>query len=289
MKTLSIIGAGRVGQTLGRLWAQQGVFAIQGVLNRSRESTATATAFLEEGKAVASIQEMRPADGYMISTPDAQISACCEALVRSGLVRTGTIVFHCSGALPSSDLGLARERGAYVGSLHPIKSFAKPEAAAATFAGTFCGIEGDEDALAVLWKACEAIGGRPLRIDPAYKTAYHAGAVIVCNYLTALIEWGIQTFMRAGLERATTRQVIEPMVRDTVENIFQSNTVQALTGPIARGDHDIVGQQFRALRQCDERFGRLYRDLGAVALELARAQGTASAESLAILEKLFQR
>jgi predicted short-subunit dehydrogenase-like oxidoreductase (DUF2520 family) len=289
MKTLSIIGAGRVGQTLGRLWARNGVFEVHEVVNRSIESASAAVAFIGAGRAVSRLEEMGPADVFMISSSDKHIGQCCHLLSESGLLCPGNIVFHCSGALPSSDLEPVRAMGAFVASVHPVKSFANPELAQGTFASTFCGIEGDDEALAVLWSAFEAIGGRPFKIDPEFKTLYHAGAVIVCNYLTALLEWGIQSYEKAGLERSAALKVIEPMVRDTVENIFQSNTVAALTGPIARGDHEIVSQQLRAMSQWSGLFGRLYQDLGAVALELARIQDTASSESLAALEKLLHR
>jgi len=287
MKTLTIIGAGRVGQTLSRLWARNGVFEIHEVVNRSLESGSAAVAFMGAGRAFSTLAEMSPADVFMITAPDTHIVACCHALAQSHLLQQGSIVFHCSGALPSSDLAPARAQGAFVGSAHPVKSFADPEVSVSTFAHTFCGMEGDDEALAVLGNALEAIGGRPFKIDPEFKTIYHAGAVIVCNYLTALLEWGVQAYMKAGLERVAARQVIEPMVRDTVENIFQTDTVQALTGPIARGDHEIVAQQLRTMSQWEARFGRLYRDLGAMALELAHDQGTASSESLAALEKLL--
>jgi len=289
MKTLSIIGAGRVGQTLGKLWARKCVFEIHEVLSRSVESASAAVAFLGTGRVVATIKDMSPAELFMISVPDAQIAACSQALVQSGLLRPGSIVFHCSGALPSSDLECARAMGAFVASVHPVKSFANPQAAQSTFTDTSCGIEGDDEALSVLWKACEAIGGRPFKIDPEFKTLYHAGAVIVCNYLTALLEWGIQCYDKAGIERSAALKLIQPMVRDTVENIFQSGTVAALTGPIARGDQEVVAQQLKAMSQCSERFGRLYQDLGAIALELSHAQGTASSESLEALEQLLHR
>ena len=40
MPTLNIIGAGRVGQTLGRLWQLSGTFTVQDVLTRSEASAA---------------------------------------------------------------------------------------------------------------------------------------------------------------------------------------------------------------------------------------------------------
>jgi hypothetical protein len=62
----------------------------------------------------------------------------------------GAVVFHCSGAKASTELDALRRAGALVASVHPVRSFADPAAVAADFDGTFCGVEGDAAALALL-------------------------------------------------------------------------------------------------------------------------------------------
>ncbi len=287
MKRLSIIGCGNVAKTLGYLWVRKNVFAIGDILNRSLRSASTAVSFIGEGNEVAGISAMSPADVFLICTPDEQIAESCTALAASGLLRTGTVVFHCSGALPSSILISAQQPGALIGSIHPVKSFANQEKSLQTFEGTFCGVEGDKKALDLLCPAFEAIGGKPFAIDPQFKTIYHASAVIACNYLTALLEMGSQAYAKAGLDHETSLKVMEPIVRGTVENIFAVGTAQALTGPIARGDHSIVAKQLAELTDWNPLFGSIYRDLGMVALELSHRQGTASTYSLATLHKLL--
>ena len=54
-------------------------------------------------------------------------------------------------------------------------------------------------------------------IDARFKTVYHAGSVMVCNYLTALMEAGLQCFEKAGLPRNTATEMMEPLVRETLE------------------------------------------------------------------------
>lgn len=289
MKRLSIIGCGNVGKTLGRLWCQEQVFTIGDILNRSEESGSAAARFVGAGRAVGGIAEMGPAEVFLISTPDEHIVESCRALAASGLLRTGDLVFHCSGAVPSSELVSAKEAGACIGSVHPVKSFANPDVAVETFSGTFCGMEGDDQALEILRPAFEAVGGKTFAINPQFKTIYHAAAVMVCNYLTSLVEIGAQAYLKAGLDRETSMQVMEPIVRGTVENIFNSGTVGALTGPIARGDHSTVSKQLAALSDWNPRLGNLYRDLGTTALELSRLQGTASPDSLAALAELLEQ
>ena len=178
-KTLNIIGAGRVGRALGRLWQCAGAFDVQDVLSGTPHGARSAATFIGRGRAVAWLEDMRPAEVWMLTPPDARIGACCTALAANALLRAGDIVFHCSGSLSSRELAGATGRGVHIGSVHPLKSFADPAIAVATFAGTYCAAEGDEAALAVLRPAFERIGARVTEIAPQQKVAYHAASVIV--------------------------------------------------------------------------------------------------------------
>lgn len=287
VRTLNIIGCGRVGRALARLWADDGAFQVQDVFDRQREQNQAAVAFIGSGCAVDAVGQMRGAGAWMLTPPDDQIVACCTELAASGRLAAGNIVFHCSGALPSRDLAPAAACGAVVASVHPLKSFADPAIAVRTFGGTHCAAEGDAAALTVLRPAFERIGGIVSEIDPGFKTVYHAASVIVCNYLTALLETGLRCYEKSGFERETALRMMEPLVRETLDNVFKLGTVQALTGPIARGDHAVVAHQVAALAAWDKRTAAIYQQLGAVALELARAQGKADGNALAAIERLL--
>lgn len=287
MPSLNIIGCGRVGRALARLWAQDGTFTVQDVLDRRLEQGHAAVAFIGQGRALDAVGQMHGTDAWMLTPPDDQIVACCAELAASGLLKAGNIVFHCSGALPSRDLAPAVACGASVASVHPLKSFADPAVAVRTFGGTHCAAEGEAAALAVLRPAFERIGGIVSEIDPGFKTIYHAASVIVCNYLTALLETGLRCYEKSGFERETALLMIEPLVRETLDNVFRLGTVNALTGPIARGDHAVVAHQVEALDAWDTRIAAIYQQLGAVAVELARAQGKADADALAAIERLL--
>jgi predicted short-subunit dehydrogenase-like oxidoreductase (DUF2520 family) len=288
MKTLNVIGAGRVGRTLAALWHRHKVFDIRDVFNRTPESTRAAVLFIGAGRAAGSLAAMRSADLWLLTTPDGEIAHATSTLAQCGVLRAGDGVFHCSGALPSIELRAAIDEGVPVASVHPLKSFADPDDAVRSFAGTYCAAEGDAAALALLKPAFERIGARVSEIEPQFKTVYHAASVIVCNYLTALMEVGLQCYEKAGLPRETASAMMEPLVRETVDNIFKLGTVKALTGPVARGDTAVVERQLHALNEFDPRIAEIYRALGATAVVLSRAQGGADAQALRALESLLQ-
>lgn len=278
--TLNVIGCGRAGKTLARLFGKSRVLQLQDLVDRTLALAQAGAEFAGAGRAVATVADTRPADVWLVSTPDGVIAEAAQALACSGRLRAADTVFHLSGAHASTLLAAAAERGAAVASVHPVKSLADPDAAAAYFAGTWCGVEGDPQALAVLRPAFAAIGARLFDVDARFKTIYHAASVIVCNNLVALMEAGLEAYEKGGLPRDQALRVMEPLVRETVDNVFRLGPVQALTGPVARGDLSTVARQLDALSAWDADVAAVYRDLGRFALALARVQGEAPTDAL---------
>jgi predicted short-subunit dehydrogenase-like oxidoreductase (DUF2520 family) len=289
MKTLNVIGAGRVGSALAGLWQRSQVFSVQDVLDGTLAGAREAVQVIGGGEPAESLAAMRPADAWMVTTPDRRVRQIGVELLKTELLRARDVVFHCSGSMSSAELAAAHGRGAHVASVHPLKSFADPREAMRTFAGTFCAAEGDADALALLTPAFEKVGARISPIDARYKTIYHAASVIVSNYLTALIETGLRCYEKAAVPRATAMMMIEPIVLDTVQNIFHLGTVRALTGPISRGDDGVVERHLEALAAWHPAVTDVYRTLGIAAADLARQQSEGHDEALARIEALLKR
>jgi predicted short-subunit dehydrogenase-like oxidoreductase (DUF2520 family) len=271
------------------LWARHGVFRVASILNRTVQSAARAAGFVGSGRAVGTYAELEKADVAMISASDEAIEPCCRKLCDAGTPGPGTVVFHCSGALASTVLEPARALGASIASIHPIKSFADPATATESFAGTFCAIEGDPPACAVLSDALKRCGGIPFAIQPQSKTIHHAATVLASNYLVALMELALRCFEHSGVARETALRVLGPLAAGTISNVSQLGPIRALTGPIARGEASVVASHCEALGQWDASVQVLYKALGRVALDLAAAQGTATPEALAAIRSLLQQ
>lgn len=269
LPVLNLVGAGHVGRVLGRLLAQHGGLRIGQVLTRSPASAQQAVDFIGAGSAIAAYADLQPAAVHMLAVGDDQIEPACAALVQA-LPLAGSIVFHCSGALASDRLQAARAAGALVASVHPIRSFADPAGVAAQFAGTFCGVEGDPGALALLTPALAAIGAQPVPIDAAAKTVYHAAAVFASNYLVTVLDAALRAYQAAGIPEAVARQLAQPLASESMANVFRLGAAAALSGPIARGDLATVARQQQAVSAWDEPTGALYRSLVAPTMELAK-------------------
>lgn len=266
--TLNLIGAGHVGRVLGKLFADSGAFVVQDVLTRTESSAIAACDFIGAGRACRTLEQMRPARVWLLAVSDDQIVPCCQALADAHLL-DNAIVFHCSGALASSALSSASDKGALTASVHPIRSFADVDQVAQHFDGTFCGIEGAPGARAVLDPAFGRIGAQLVPIDASAKTVYHAAAVFASNYLVTVLDAALRAYQAAGVPEQVARQLAQPLARESMDNVFRLGAAPALSGPVARGDMATVARQQQALANWDAPTGALYQALVPPTADLA--------------------
>ncbi|QSI75975.1 Rossmann-like and DUF2520 domain-containing protein [Niveibacterium microcysteis] len=273
----NLVGCGRLGRSITRLLHTHGLVRVAQLIDCAEEPARATQAFVGAGEPVA-FKSLRPAAITLIATPDDAIAQVAAALACQ--MPPGSIVFHCSGALPSSALTPLREAGCAIASLHPLRSFASPDQAVADFAGTACGCEGDEAALAVLGPMFDAIGARRFAIDPAGKLLYHAGAVLACNHLVALMEAALRSMEAAGVPRDAAWPALRPLIEGTFANLDRVGPRAALTGPVARDDRDTVLAEWAATAAVDAPLGDVYRALSRMALTLTPPGGRLSPDDL---------
>ncbi|GHD62489.1 Rossmann-like and DUF2520 domain-containing protein [Jeongeupia chitinilytica] len=265
---LNLIGGGRLGRTLARAWRDAGAVDIGAVVCRSPATADAAVAFIGGGRAHGTLAGLPPARCWLLATGDGEIATVATDLAAQGAIRAGDLVFHASGALDSTVLAPLARIGALTGSLHPALSFADPARALGQLAGTPCALDGDAAALPLLDTLVRAFGGKPFRLAPGGKAAYHAAMVMGSNYLVALTALAQQLAGQAGIAPDTALTVLGPLMRQTLANALELGPAAALTGPIARGDTDTVARHLAVLD--DETVRDAYRALGRATLPLAK-------------------
>ena len=270
---LNVVGCGRLGQAISTLFITAGIVDEIHVCNRSQASGAQTVAAIGVGVAHASMGEMPPSTLWLISCGDEAIEEVAERVASEAACLPDAIVFHCSGLLDSTVLESVRRAGARVASVHPVRSFADREMAVRDFRGTFCGIEGDLAAQEVLTEIFTTIGGRVFPLSTEGKILCHAGHVFASNYVVSLLECAHRLYRAAGIPEELSWCLMEPLVRSAVDNVVRLGPARALTGPIARGEAEIVERQAMAVSQESPVSGELYRMLGCVAVEVATANG----------------
>ena len=268
LPTLNLVGAGRVGKTLGRLWQQAGVLQIQDVLTTHVASSQAAVDFIGAGRAVPSPSQMRPADLWLLAVPDRQIAASAQTLAALGL--PPALAFHASGALAAAELAPLQATAWRCASAHCILSFADPATAQQQFPGTVCALEGDTAATQRLESLFTALGAQCFALATEHKLIYHAAAVWATNFLPVLQAQAEALWQHSGLPADLLPGLCERLLRNAVDNLLALGPAGALTGPAARGDSALVARQGQAVQALDADAGAAYAALSAMAARLAR-------------------
>jgi predicted short-subunit dehydrogenase-like oxidoreductase (DUF2520 family) len=269
---VSIIGAGRVGQTLGRLGREAG-YEIADVVCLSRRSAMTATRFIGAGTPQAALgKRLQAVDVIFITTPDDRISDAVRMIRENSQDMGRAVVLHTSGALASDALAALREASFAVGSCHPLQTFESPRRALTLIRQSHFCIEGDAQAVRAARAYVRRIGARSFEIPTTMKSLYHAAAVMSSGGVTTLLSMSLEALRQCGLNETQARRVLLPLTAATVENVRAVGPRRALTGPVRRGDVGTVQHNLEALAARDGRWLAIYRLLAAQSLSLIESE-----------------
>lgn len=270
---LNVVGCGRLGQAIARLLSAGGLVEEVHLCNRSQESGERAVSEMGVGTAHPTISDLPASALWLIGCGDQAIEEVAARIAEDGALLPDAVIFHCSGFLSSDVLRAVKEKGAHIASVHPVRSFANLEMAVRGFPGTFCGVEGEAYAQEVLRVMFTSLGGRVFPLSTETKVLCHAGHVFASNYLVSLLQCANRLYAAAGIPEDLSWQLMEPLVRGTVDNVMRLGPSQALTGPIARGESGIIELQAKAVANRDALLGEIYARLGLAAVDIARVQG----------------
>ena len=207
------------------------------VVGRGRVGQAIAERLGERGVAVSDDQ----ADLVLLCVPDSAIQSVAASLA------PGPWIAHVSGATSLHALDPHHQRFG----VHPLQTFTRTRGAE-QLDGAWAAVTAESpDARARGFWLADVLGLRPFEIGDESRTLYHAGAVIASNYLVTLYRSAARLFELAG----APPEALVPLMRRTIDNGFE------LTGPIARGDWEIVHAQLAELSSRAPDLEAMYRIL----------------------------
>jgi predicted short-subunit dehydrogenase-like oxidoreductase (DUF2520 family) len=160
-----------------------------------------------------------------------------------------------------------------------LQTLAGDSDAAERLRAAYAVLEGDAAAVAAGRRLASLLGMEALEIKSGDKPLYHAAAVMVSNYTVALSALAERLARAAGIPADAAGRIFLPLLEGTWRNLEMRGTVDALTGPIVRGDAGTVRAHLGVL---DEEARRLYAVMGLEALKVARKGGLAEAKAAEI-------
>lgn len=241
---IGIIGAGKVGTSLGRWFAHTGI-PLTGFYSRSPASAIQAAEYTSSTAFTAMEDMVQASDTLFVTTPDGVLPAIGQQL--AALPVKEKCICHCSGALTSEVFAPLAQQGAHVCSVHPLVAVSDRLESWKTLRGAFFTLEGDEDAAQAMKELLLCCGAQTAVIAAQDKPRYHLAACVVSNLAVGLSAWGMQLLEQCGFTRQQALTALTPLILGNAESICQKGPKQALTGPAERGDLGTIQRHMACL------------------------------------------
>lgn len=286
-RKVSVIGLGKVGTAVAAALESAG-YEVALVYDTDEDAVGRALRRVRARKAESLKEAALGADIVLITTPDGAIREVCDRIASQVTDLEGKIVAHVSGARSLSDLEAAADRGGEVMSIHPLQTFADLEGALESLPGSSFGVTCRPGLLPWAESIVSALGGNLLPLDDDDKVLYHAAAVVACNLVTMVLYGAQAIYERLGLSEKEARAFM-PLVRATVENAGRLGPVDALTGPLSRGDLETIKSHIQALDEIDVEISLVYRTVSRLGLRLVEERGELPPDTIARMRQVLEQ
>lgn len=264
--TLGIIGVGRVGVALGKALEAAGhvVVAAHAI---SAESKARASRFFPAAPLLEPAEVVASCNLLLLTVSDDQLADLVSGLAATSAFQPGQFVLHASGRHGLLPLLPAIDAGAVGLAIHPAMTFTADPGDVERLRDCPFAITTALEFRAVAEALVLEMGGEPIWINDADRVAYHAALTHAANHLTVLVEQAAGLLADVGVEHP--HALLRPLLVTALDNTL-ARGVQALTGPVSRGDAETVEAH---LAELPEQLQSSYRALALGAVDLALAAG----------------
>lgn len=287
LSSIAVIGTGVVGSSVALLLHKKG-YPVRGLCSKHGHSALKLAQRVSGTFVDLPEKALDDAKIIFLTTPDREIEGLAKHLAQSGKACSEHVFVHMSGALPLDILLPLQETGAGICSIHPLQSFASIEKAVESLAGSWFAVQHDDKTRDLAYNLVSDLKGKGFSVSNEQKAIYHMGACVASNYLVSLIDFAVALYANIGLEAEQALEALLPLIKGTLSNIESLGTIQALTGPVARGDIETVKRHLNALSKMDILSKKLYKTLGEYTTEVALQKESIDSEKAEIMKKLFQ-
>jgi predicted short-subunit dehydrogenase-like oxidoreductase (DUF2520 family) len=259
-ENILFIGAGKLGTTLAKAMSEKG-FSIPFFFSKripfDHEVYLPSTQFISE----LNKNNFKNINKVIITVPDDQIKNVAAHLILFDVSWTDKMVLHTSGCLSSDELRSLKIKGARVGSVHPMQTFNDHFLPCVIFRDIFFAVEGDSQIYNYFKKISEILDANVLKLNPEYKILYHIAAVASSNFFIALLDYISGIYKKLNFDEEEIPKLILPIINQTLVNFKKDELKNCLTGPLKRGDWNIIENHVNYLKKSQSELLPVYKEI----------------------------
>jgi predicted short-subunit dehydrogenase-like oxidoreductase (DUF2520 family) len=283
---VGVVGTGRVGVVLGAALAAAG-HEVTGAYGVSEASRTRAEALLPDVPLLTPEEVIARCDLALIAVPDAVLPDLIAGLASNEAFQTGQLVAHPSGRYGVAVLEPATRNGVLPLALHPAMTFTGTSIDLKRLHGASFGVTAPRVLRPIAEALVVEMGGEPVWVEESHRVLYHAALAHGANHLVTLVAESLDLLRAAGIEDPA--KVLGPLLFAALDNTLASGD-DALTGPVARGDAETVGEHVRQIAAVSPQSADMYVALARVTALRALSTGRLRAhEAEGLLEVLADR
>ena len=259
---VGFIGAGKVGFSLGRYFADNGI-ELSGYYSRTADSARKAAEFTGSEFYSQPDGLISASDAVFLTVPDGAIKETYLSLTKYKL--TGKQLCHCSGAMSATEaFPDISAYGALASSIHPLFPVSSKEESYKELGNAFFCIEGD---CADEWSGILSRMGNSVRIiTSGIKSRYHAACSVASNLVCGLVGTAADMLISCGFKPEDAEKALKGLFLDNAKGISERGPVAQLTGPVERNDTETVRKHLASLTPEEK---KLYISASLSAVKLA--------------------
>ncbi len=265
---IGIIGAGKMGYTLGKHFSISNLSDIQlvGYYSKNLMSAIEASQFTNSDYFETIEDLCSNCDIIFLTVPDGEIKNIVALLNYNPGIVDGKIICHTSGALSSSELkGICTN--VYLYSVHPIYAVNSKMESYKKFGDAFITIEGDSEYIEYIKGLFTDLGHDVKVISSDDKIKYHSAAVFASNFVIGLYHMAENLMQQCGFDDNEIDLALKPLFINNANKLYESCCEDALTGPVERCDIDTVDKHLSVL---SGKYYDVYRLLSNQLFEIAK-------------------
>lgn len=250
MKNVGIIGAGKVGVSLGKYFfdaEDNKDFRLKGYYSRSSESSLYASRITNSAKFNDLKSIVKVCDILIITTPDDEILNVWREV--SNYKIENKIICHCSGSLSSSIFFNISNKKAYRGSIHPMLAINSIDNSFNELKNAFFSIEGDDVFINMFKNILSCKQNKYKIINGKDKAKYHLSSVFISNLFIALGNISVKLLSEYGFSEEESLDALSSLAKLNLDKFIKLGAEKSLTGPVERNDIQTIKKHINAISE----------------------------------------
>ncbi len=202
---------------------------------------------------VFNINEIKDADTIFITVIDQKVLAVMGEI--SNEFEGNIVIMSATVSMAEAEKRHKHSKNLIL--MHPIQTFSDSKGNRESLNGIYFSVQ-FRGSKSFVDEFCDEFNCNYIIPDEKFnRYLYHLSCIFASNFIVIMMKIASELINESGLSNQNIEHVLYPMMQKTVDNITKKGISQSLTGPVMRGDIEVIKNHLNAIK--DEELKDIYR------------------------------